>query len=121
VTSATSEWAQGIFSKITFLKSVRSNEKDEVCHSFLVEIFTKSLNRGGVVSSSSYFLFNIEFWSAVGITSFSVRHKSHWIYQTFYNYDQPGETVLFRSTAAAAAAAVQSPSKSSCVCGDINS
>jgi hypothetical protein len=46
--SATSEWAQGIFSKITFLKSVRSKEKDEVCHSFLVEIFTKSLHRGGV-------------------------------------------------------------------------
>ena len=47
-TSATSEGAQGIFSKITFLKSVRSNEKDEVCHSFVVEIFTKSLHRGGV-------------------------------------------------------------------------
>ena len=28
---------------------MRSNEKDEVCHSFLVEIFTKSLHRGGVV------------------------------------------------------------------------
>ena len=26
-----------MFSKITFLKSVRSNEKDEVCHSFVVE------------------------------------------------------------------------------------
>ena len=38
-TSATSEGAQGIFSKITFLKSVRSNEKDEVCHSFVVKIF----------------------------------------------------------------------------------
>ena len=38
--------AQGIFSKITL--SVRSNEKDEVCHSFLVKIFTKSLHRGGV-------------------------------------------------------------------------
>ena len=48
-TSATSEGAQGIFSKITFLKSVRSNEKDEVCHSFVVKIFTKSLHRGGVV------------------------------------------------------------------------
>ena len=47
-TSATSEGAQGIFSKITFLKSVHSNEKDEVCHSFLVNIFTKSLHRGGV-------------------------------------------------------------------------
>ena len=47
-TSATSEGAQGIFSKITFLKSVRSNEKGEVCHSFVVEIFTKSLYRGGV-------------------------------------------------------------------------
>ena len=47
-TSATSEGAQGIFSKITFLKSVRSNKKDEVCQSFLVVIFTKSLHRGGV-------------------------------------------------------------------------
>ena len=47
-TSATSEGAQGIFSKVTFMKSVHSNQKDEVCHSFLVEIFTKSLHRGGV-------------------------------------------------------------------------
>ena len=47
MTSATSEGAQGILSKITFSKSVRSNEKDELCHSFLV-IFTKSLHRGGV-------------------------------------------------------------------------
>ena len=52
-TSATSEGAQGIFSKITFLKSVRSNEKDEVCHSFVVKIFTKSLHRGGVNSEKS--------------------------------------------------------------------
>ena len=48
MTSASSEWAQWIFSKITFLKSVRSNEKIEVCQSFLEEIFTKSLHRGGV-------------------------------------------------------------------------
>ena len=41
LTSRISEGAQGIFSKITFLKSGRSNEKDEACHSFLVEIFTK--------------------------------------------------------------------------------
>ena len=47
-TSASSEGAQGFFSKIIFSKSVRSNEKDEVCHSFLVKIFTKSLHRGGV-------------------------------------------------------------------------
>ena len=26
-----------------------SNKKDEVCHSFVVEIFTKSLHRGGVI------------------------------------------------------------------------
>ena len=48
LTSATSEGAQGIFSKIAFLKSVRSNKKNEVCHGFLVNIFTKSLHRGGV-------------------------------------------------------------------------
>ena len=41
--------ASGIFSKITFLKSVRSKKKDEVCHSFLVKTFTKSLHRGGVL------------------------------------------------------------------------
>ena len=29
------------------------------------------------VSNSSSLLFNIEFWSAVRITSFSVRHRSH--------------------------------------------
>ena len=52
-TSATSEGAQGIFSKITFLKSGRSNKKDEVCHSFVVEIFTKSLHRGGTSTHHS--------------------------------------------------------------------
>ena len=45
-TLATSEGAQGIFSKIIFLKSVRSNEKDEVCRNFLVKIFTKFFHRG---------------------------------------------------------------------------
>ena len=49
-TSATSEGAQGIFSKITFLKSVHFKEKDELCPGFEVEIFTKSLHRGGVIS-----------------------------------------------------------------------
>ena len=47
-TSKTSEGAQEFFSKITFLKSVHSKEKDEACHSFLVKIFTKSVHRGGV-------------------------------------------------------------------------
>jgi hypothetical protein len=46
-TSATSEGAQGIFSKITFLKSVHSKEKDVACLGFLVKIFTKSVHRGG--------------------------------------------------------------------------
>ena len=31
-----------------FLKSVHSKEKDEACLSFLVNIFTKSVHRGGV-------------------------------------------------------------------------
>ena len=44
----TSEGAQGIFSKTTFFKSVHSNKKDEVCHSFIREISTKYLHRGGV-------------------------------------------------------------------------
>ena len=49
-TSATSERAQGIFSKITFsLSVVCSNKKDEVSHGFLVNIFTISLHRGGVI------------------------------------------------------------------------
>ena len=38
-----------MFSKITFLKSVLSNEKDEACFGFLEEIFTKSVHRGGVM------------------------------------------------------------------------
>ena len=58
VTSATSEGAQGIFSEITFLKSVRSNEKDEVCHSFLVKIFAKSFHRGGVALTLHHSFFN---------------------------------------------------------------
>ena len=48
MTTATSEGALGIFSKITVLISVHSNQKDEICHSFLVEIFTKSFHRGEV-------------------------------------------------------------------------
>ena len=35
-------------SKVTFLKSVHSKKKDEACLSFLVNIFTKSIQRGGV-------------------------------------------------------------------------
>ena len=46
--SATSERGKGIFSKITFLKSVHSSEKDELCPGFEVKIFTKSVHRGGV-------------------------------------------------------------------------
>ena len=41
-------------SKNTFLKSVPSNKKDEVYHSFLVEIFTKSLHRGGVLKDPTF-------------------------------------------------------------------
>ena len=37
-----------MFSKITFLKSGDQAEKNEVCLSFLEEIFTKSVHRGGV-------------------------------------------------------------------------
>ena len=40
--------AEGFFLKDTFLKSEISNEKDEVCLSFLVNIFTKTLLTGGV-------------------------------------------------------------------------
>ena len=48
LTSTTSEWAQSIFSKITFLKSGDQAEKNEACLSFLEEIFAKSVHRGGV-------------------------------------------------------------------------
>ena len=37
------------FKTYIFEISACSNVKDEVCHSFLVEIFTKSLHRGGVL------------------------------------------------------------------------
>ena len=47
-TSATSERGKGMFSKITFLKSVHSSEKDELCPGFEVKILTKSVHRGGV-------------------------------------------------------------------------
>jgi hypothetical protein len=47
-TSATSEGAQGFFSKVKFLKSVHSKEKDKACLGFLVKIITKSLHREGV-------------------------------------------------------------------------
>ena len=48
LTSMTSEGAKWFFSKITFLKSVHSKEKDEACLGFLVKSFTKSVHRGGV-------------------------------------------------------------------------
>ena len=44
----TSELAQQFFSKNTFLKSGDQAEKNEACLSFLEEIFTKSVHRGGV-------------------------------------------------------------------------
>ena len=47
-TSATSERGKGMFSKITFLKSVHSSKKDELCPGFEVKILTKSVHRGGV-------------------------------------------------------------------------
>ena len=47
-TLASSEWAQGIFSKILSLNSVHSKEKDEACFGFLVKFFTKYVDRGGV-------------------------------------------------------------------------
>jgi hypothetical protein len=53
VTSATSKRGKGNFSKITFLKSVHCNEKDELCPVFEVNIFTKSLHRGGVNGMSN--------------------------------------------------------------------
>jgi hypothetical protein len=53
-TSATSEGAQGIFSKITFLKSVHQAEKNELQLSFVVKIFTKSIHRGGVIPNVSF-------------------------------------------------------------------
>ena len=57
-TSATSERGRGIFSKIAFLKSLHFKEKDELCPGFEVEIFTKSLHRGGVlINSNVNFLF----------------------------------------------------------------
>ena len=42
-----------MFSKITFLKSVGSKEKNEACLSFLENIFTKSVHRGGVASENN--------------------------------------------------------------------
>ena len=54
-TSVTSERAQGFFSKITFLKSVHSSEKDELCPGFEVKIFTKSVHRGEVRGNEAIF------------------------------------------------------------------
>ena len=48
LTSATTKEAQGFVSKVTFSKLVCSYEKDYICLSLLVEIFTKSFLVGGV-------------------------------------------------------------------------
>ena len=50
LTSATSERGKGVFSKVTFLKSY-SSKKDELRPGFEVKFFTKSLHRGGVIST----------------------------------------------------------------------
>ena len=46
--SATSNGAQGNFSKSVILNSVHSKETNEVCLGFLVKIFHKSPRRGDV-------------------------------------------------------------------------
>ena len=46
LTSVTSEGAQGVFSKVTFLRSECSNKKDEIYHSFLVKITKPPLTEG---------------------------------------------------------------------------
>ena len=51
-----SDFKNVIFEKIPWAPSevdletqnIKNYKKDEVCHSFVVEIFTKSLHRGGV-------------------------------------------------------------------------
>ena len=50
LTSETSDGAQGTFSKIRFLISGQTNEKDELCFGFVVKIYTKSLCIVGVSS-----------------------------------------------------------------------
>ena len=93
-TSATSEGAQGIFSKITFLKLVHSKETDEACLGVLVKIFTKSVHRGGVnmvasqVGSDSHYLvvlrliltssMNVCIWYAVRNRNYSISPKLNW-------------------------------------------
>ena len=54
LTSVISEGAQGIFSKVTVLRSERSNKKDDECHSFLVKISTKYLFTGCVSSARGF-------------------------------------------------------------------
>ena len=56
LTLVTSEGAQGIFSKIVFLKSVHSKvKKNEACLGFKVKIFNKSVHRGGMAVCASFF------------------------------------------------------------------
>ena len=74
LTSATSEWAQGIFSKIIFLKSVHSKEKYEACLSLLVKIFTKSVHRGGVSPFKGHVL-NLKSFCQNLILSWAIRYS----------------------------------------------
>ena len=57
IPKSTRDWTvnsglRGFFSKVIFLKLEFSNEKDEVCHSYLLKIFTKSLHKEGVATFS---------------------------------------------------------------------
>ena len=57
-----------MFSKITFLKSGDQAEKNEVCLSFLEEIFTKSVHRGGVELKD----FTVLFWNINALKVFRI-------------------------------------------------
>ena len=73
-TSATSERGKGMFSKITFLKSVHSSEKDELCPGFEVKTLTKSVHREGVLRID-YFLQKICNTLKMGLKLNLIVHK----------------------------------------------
>ena len=63
-TSATSEGAQLIFSKNTFLKSECCNKKYEVCYNFLIKIFINTLSfyrSQNVLCQSKFYVFDQKF------------------------------------------------------------
>ena len=74
---------------------IKNYKKDEVCHSFVVEIFTKSLHRGGVnmlPDGITSYLTNIEVIHRIFFFFNKSKHTNdlYFSFGSYYSYDFMG-------------------------------